>query len=154
MTLKQNIHGSGLIYNGVGVLIRGKSGAGKSLLTLALLDHGELRHTKSVLVGDDRLDITLHHGALTMFAPLPLQGKIELFGRGIISRAFVPSAAIELLVDLVSSPDRMPEETELTTDLLGQKVARCPVAKREIIGLTHQTMIVVQAIQDHLDHTG
>ncbi len=153
MTHKQNIHATGLVYNGIGVLIRGESGAGKSLLTLALLDYANLRGINSVLVGDDRLDIALYDGVLSMFAPLPLQGKIELFGRGIISRAFTPTAPIDLLVDLVSSPSRMPEEKQFKSELLGKNVTRCPVAKREIIGLTHQTMIVVQAITDHLDLT-
>ena len=144
----QNIHGTGLIFNGYGVLIRGDSGAGKSLLALALLETAHNLNIGAFLIGDDRLNIFNEAGELIMSGPETLRGKIELSGYGIIDRAFVESAPINLVVDIVSELVRMPEERAMTTSILGINLPRCPVAKNRDIGLTHQRMIVVEAINN------
>lgn len=146
---KQNIHGTGLVFDGCGVLIRGESGAGKSLLALNLIEFALANSTNALLVGDDRIDLFCRTNKLFMSGPETLRGKIELFGFGIIERPFVETSPINLVVDIIPDILRMPEERETTISMLGMQLARCPVAKTQIIGLTHQRMIVVEAIRNH-----
>lgn len=47
MSDNDNIHSTGLVLDGKGVLLRGISGAGKSLLALELINNAELRGKKS-----------------------------------------------------------------------------------------------------------
>jgi serine kinase of HPr protein (carbohydrate metabolism regulator) len=141
-----NIHATGLVLDGVGVLIRGPSGAGKSLLALELLDRAGLRGGEGRLVADDRLNLEVRDGALVMRAPPALAGKIELRGRGIVSRSFLPVAPVHLVVDLVDELARMLEEDALTTDLLEVTLPRCPVPRRGVIDPAHQMLLVGEAL--------
>ena len=61
-----NIHASGLVLDGRGILLRGASGAGKSLLALELLDRAALQGTEGMLVADDRVDLERHGDILIM----------------------------------------------------------------------------------------
>ncbi len=38
----ENIFATGIVYDGIGILIRGESGAGKSLLSFDLMDRAEM----------------------------------------------------------------------------------------------------------------
>jgi HPr kinase/phosphorylase len=141
-----NIHGTGLVLDGAGVLLRGPSGAGKSLLALELLDRQALRGAPGMLVGDDRLDLTVEDDAIVMRAPNAIAGLVELRGRGIVRRPFVASARLDLVVDLVDELTRMLEEDALTTDLLGVTLPRCPVPRRSVTDSAHQMLLVSEAL--------
>ena len=84
--LPATIHGTALVLGQAGVLLRGRSGAGKSLLALALLERWALKGLAAGLVSDDRVILELVDGAIVMAAPPSIAGLIELRGRGIISR--------------------------------------------------------------------
>jgi serine kinase of HPr protein (carbohydrate metabolism regulator) len=102
-----NIHATCVVLQNFGVLLLGKSGAGKSDLALRLIADRGAR-----LVADDRVDITAKDGKIQASAPQILQGLLEVRGVGIIKTDFVPSAEIKLVVELVSSStdiERMPE---------------------------------------------
>jgi serine kinase of HPr protein (carbohydrate metabolism regulator) len=102
-----NIHATCVVLQNFGVLLLGKSGAGKSDLALRLIADRGAR-----LVADDRVDITVKDGKIQASAPQILQGLLEVRGVGIIKTDFVPSAEIKLVVELVSSStniERMPE---------------------------------------------
>ena len=129
--VEENIHATGLVYDGVGILIRGKSGAGKSLLALALLEFANLSNIEAILIGDDRLDLSLDAQFLRMSGSKSIQGKIELFGYGVLLREFLARANVDLVVDIVSNVERMPELAQLSTEIFGRKLPRCPVAKSE-----------------------
>lgn len=144
--MSENIHATGLVLGETGLILRGPSGAGKSLLALTLLDHFEARNQPAFLVSDDRIDIAAVDGGLIMSAPKAIEGLIELRGRGIVRRPFRPSAPLHLVVDLVDHYERLVEENELRTELLGVSLARCPVPRLGLIDLTHQGLLIREAI--------
>jgi serine kinase of HPr protein (carbohydrate metabolism regulator) len=141
-----NIHATGLVLDGVGLLIRGPSGAGKSLLALELLDRTAARNGDGRLVADDRLDLHRRDGLLFMGAPTAIAGRIELRGRGIVCRPYIASGRVDLIVDLVEELVRMLEEAALTTDLLGVTLPRCPVPRRGVIDSAHQLLLIREAL--------
>ena len=140
------MHGTGLVLGKWGLMLRGPSGAGKSLLALCLLDAWETRGEAARLVADDRLDVSLARGGLTMRAPAGIAGLIELRGRGIVSRPYSASARLHLVVDLVDALPRMVEEDELRVELQGVEVARCPVPRFGVTQLGHQVLLVREAL--------
>ncbi len=141
-----NVHATGIVLGGAGVLLRGPSGAGKSLLALELLDRQAMRHLEGFLIADDRIDLTRTRNALSMSAPPAIAGLIELRGRGIVRRPFVQAARLHLVADLVDTLVRMVEEEELTTDLLGISLPRCPVPRRGVADSAHQVVLVEEAL--------
>jgi len=100
------VHGTCVELSGMGVLLRGPSGSGKSDLALRLIDSG------ARLVADDRVDLRVSGPALTATPPRPIAGRIEVRGIGIIDD--IPVAAetrLGLVVDLVppQAMERLPE---------------------------------------------
>lgn len=99
---RQSIHGTLLDISGVGVLIRGKSGLGKSEVALELVRRGHQ------LVADDRVDVYQREmGVLVGEAPQLLQKYLEIRGIGIVNvvkmfgaRAFKENKKIMLVIDL------------------------------------------------------
>jgi HPr kinase/phosphorylase len=97
-----SLHGTLLDISGVGVLIRGKSGLGKSEVALELVRRGHQ------LVADDRVDIYQRElGVLVGEAPEILQKYLEIRGIGIVNvvqlfgaRAFKENKKIMLIIDL------------------------------------------------------
>jgi HPr kinase/phosphorylase len=141
-----NVHATGLVLSGIGIALRGPSGAGKSLLALELLDRQAARGLAGFLVADDRIDVSRVPGGLCMAAPANIAGLIELRGRGIVSRPHLEKARLHLVVDLVDDLVRMVEEEELSTDLIGVKLARCPVPKRGVVDSAHQMLLIAEAL--------
>lgn len=148
MSDRHNVHATGLVLGRHGVLLRGPSGAGKSMLALALLEAWETRREEARLVSDDRVDIEATRHGLVMHAPPAIAGLIELRGRGIVSRPHLARAELHLVVDLVDTLERMVEEEELTTELFGVRLARCPAPRLETGGgLVHQMLLVAEALR-------
>lgn len=144
---RTNIHATGLVLDGTGLILRGISGAGKSLLALELIDEWEARGLPAKLVSDDRIDIEATGKGLVMHAPKAIEGLIELRGRGIVSRPFVSKAALHLVVDLVDAYERMIEEDELVTELEGMRLARCPVPRAGKVDSRHQVLLIREALR-------
>ncbi len=89
-----------------GILIEGRSGAGKSDLALRALDHGFR------LVADDRVVLWASGGALYGAAPQSLSGLIEARGVGVVAVAPLRMARIVLAVECAASRDdleRLPD---------------------------------------------
>ncbi|MGQ0665352.1 MAG: HPr kinase/phosphorylase [Pseudomonadota bacterium] len=119
------LHASCIELAGVGILLRGPSGSGKSDLALRLIDAG------ARLVADDRTDLALEGGRLIASAPAAILGRIEVRGVGLIAAPFVLRTEIALAVDLVgaSEVERLPAARRLT--LLGFEVALIALAPFE-----------------------
>lgn len=95
-------HGTLLDVNGVGVLVRGKSGLGKSEVALELVRRGHQ------LVADDRVDIYQREkGVVVGEAPDILKRYLEIRGIGVVNvvhlfgiKAFKDNKKIMLVIDL------------------------------------------------------
>jgi serine kinase of HPr protein (carbohydrate metabolism regulator) len=144
---RHNVHATGLVLGKTGLILRGPSGAGKSLLALSLIEQWEMRGQPGRLVSDDRIDIEASRGTLVMHAPQNIAGLVELRGRGIVSRPYVERARLHLVVDLVGKLERMVEEEDLTTELFGVTLPRCPVPKWGVTELGHQLLLVGEAVR-------
>ena len=121
--MPETVHGTAVLVGADGVLIRGGSGAGKSVLALALIERG------ARLIGDDRLTLSVRNGRVIASAPVAIAGLIELRGRGPVARPYERAGVIRLVADIVSDEelDRMPEEHQLTAALLDTALPRQPV---------------------------
>lgn len=148
MSLPGNIHATGLQLGGLGVMLRGPSGAGKSLLALELFDLWEARGLEALLVGDDRLDLLVDGVRLMMHGPENIEGLIELRGRGIVRRASIARCQVHVVVDMVPLLERMIEESELVTEVMGISLPRCPVPQAGIVDARHQIMLIRQALRE------
>ncbi len=99
---RQTIHGVLMDINGMGTLIMGKSGIGKSETALELIRRGHQ------LISDDRVDVfESEPGSLIGTAPKILERYIEIRGIGIVdvvrlfgAGAFRESKKIKLVVEL------------------------------------------------------
>jgi len=97
-----NIHASCIAIGARGVLLLGKSGAGKSDLALRLIDDG------ARLVADDRAILFVARGALHARAPESIKGLLEIRGLGIAAIPVRPNAKIALVVRLGREGARLP----------------------------------------------
>ena len=96
-----------------GVLIEGRSGAGKSDLALRALDHGFR------LVADDRVVLWTAAGRLFGRAPATLAGLIEVRGLDVVRVEALPFCEV-VLVARLGAPERIPEPRE--TGILGLRL--------------------------------
>jgi HPr kinase/phosphorylase len=97
-----NIHASCVAIGKRGVLLLGKSGAGKSDLALRLIDEG------AVLVADDRTILSVEKGALFARAPASIKGLLEIRGLGIVKFRTRAKVRIVLAVQLGREGARLP----------------------------------------------
>ena len=96
-----SVHASAVCVGEQAILIRGASGTGKSCLTLDLILAGRTGViAETLLIGDDRVRLDTRDGRLFAHAVPELEGMIEIRGLGIRRCAFVPEAAVALVVDL------------------------------------------------------
>lgn len=98
-----NLYGVMMSVYGVGVMIIGKSGIGKSELALDLITHGHM------LVADDRVDVARVHTHLICQAPKLLKKKLEVRGLGVVdvtrmfgAYAFLNKCNLDFVIKLVS----------------------------------------------------
>ena len=87
---------------GKGVLLCGKSGAGKSDLAFRLIENH-----KAVLVADDVVLFTLQNGELYGEAPEKLKGLLEVRGVGIAKYPYFEKCKIDLVVDLLEEKEKI-----------------------------------------------
>lgn len=116
---RTSVHGVLVDIDGMGTLIMGKSGIGKSETALELIKRGH------ILVGDDRVEVfEAAHGVLIGSAPKILEKYIEVRGIGIVdvvsmfgAGAYRENKKIRLIVELEhwkkgKNYDRLGIETE------------------------------------------
>ncbi|MFZ3585333.1 HPr kinase/phosphorylase [Loktanella sp. DJP18] len=93
MTGPDTVHATAVAIAGRGVLIRGRSGAGKSALALDLMAFG------AVLIADDRVHLTRRGDRILATCPPVLSGLTEARGLGLLR-------ATPADVTILSRPDR------------------------------------------------
>lgn len=110
------VHGTSVVVEGVGVLLRGQPGSGKSDLALRLVDSG------AQLVADDQTTLEYENGHLIMSSNAVIEGLLEVRAVGILPVPSVPRARLGLVVDLVPGGqfERLPQKEYC--EYLGVKV--------------------------------
>lgn len=95
------MHGCLVEIHGIGVLITGESGSGKSEAAIGLIEKG------GSLVADDHVTASVHNDELIGRSKPGYMGFMEVRGVGIMnianlygSRAFIPECRIDLIVNL------------------------------------------------------
>ena len=103
---RTTLHGCMVDYRGIGVLITGKSGSGKSETAIGLLEKG------AALVADDSVKICQIGGELSTSAKNFARGYLEMRGIGIINvanlyglSAIRPEKRLDLVVELKPDTD-------------------------------------------------
>jgi HPr kinase/phosphorylase len=98
------IHATCVALGDTGILLRGRSGSGKSDLALRLIDGGAL------LVADDRVALSLETGRVVARPPAALAGYLEIRGVGPMPVPSVAAATVSLVVDLAdrTTIERLP----------------------------------------------
>lgn len=133
---RARIHGVLVEVHGLGMLLRGSSGIGKSECALFLVERGHR------LVADDVVELTRLPNGAVMGAPAPLlKHHLEIRGVGILNIRYLfgatavrDEARVELIVDLC--PFRDDEQYERlglddqTEDLLGRQLPKLRIPVR------------------------
>lgn len=121
---RHTIHATALVIGCHGILIRGRSGAGKSALALALLGRaGANMH--AALVSDDRTALSFVNTRLIARRAETIASLMEVRGLGIARAAsHAAKARITLIVDLVRPEDapRFPQGAEPGGDFAGSGI--------------------------------
>jgi len=146
-------HASCVLLGASGVLLRGRSGAGKSRLAMALIAAAQGEGTFARLVADDRVWLAATpDGRLIARAPDEIAGLAELRGRGIVRLAIEPLCRVRLVVDVVADGaiERMPTRAQLVTHIESVSLPRQPVAASDPVGAAR---LVRRALEDTLAGT-
>lgn len=117
-----NVHATAVVLADRGVLIAGRSGAGKTGLALALLAHARSAGRFARLVSDDQLLLRAASGRLVCEVPSAIAGLAELRGLGPRPVRHEPRVVVDLLVRLVE-----PAKAERYPDAAEETLAGCAV---------------------------
>jgi HPr kinase/phosphorylase len=123
----RTIHATALVVGETGVLVRGRSGTGKSALALALLALAGERRSFARLIGDDRVILCSENGRLLLTGAPNVRGFIERRGYGIVSAQAELCAIARLVVDLLppqARGARAPVDEALLARLAGVTLPR------------------------------
>jgi len=103
----ERIHATCVASDGQAVLLRGKTGSGKSDLALRLMDQGW------DLVADDYTELEADGNMLLARPPETLKGLLEVRGLGLVQVPHVERAKVVAVFDLVplANVERLPEVT-------------------------------------------
>ncbi|GAA0780773.1 aldolase [Roseibium denhamense] len=106
-----NIHANCVVVGTAGLLIRGRSGSGKSALSDRLLVSASRLGHLAGFVTDDRVDLMPVAGRLLAMAPKEIEGKLEVRGFGITGVSCFGAARVHLVIDLkpLHQIERLPD---------------------------------------------
>lgn len=148
---KTALHAVLMEIYGIGVLILGESGIGKSEISLDLIKKGHR------LIADDRVDISDVRGTLIGTCPESISGMMEVRGIGIINvermfgvNSLADKSVIKLVINLVPFKKEEPLErigmkTE-SFEILGEKV---PLIKLPVSAARSMSEIVETAVTNY-----
>ena len=127
-----SIHGVLLSIDNIGIVIRGKSGIGKSECAAELINKG------AKLVADDLIIISNINGELIGSSPKKIRNLIEIRGIGIINvkdifgaLSVMKEAKIHLLIDLIEF-NKENKYDRLGYDTVQEEIMTVPLPKIQI----------------------
>ena len=127
-----SIHGVLLSIDNMGIIIRGKSGIGKSECAAELINKG------AKLVADDLIIVTLTDGELIGASPEKIRNLIEIRGIGILNvkdifgaLAVMKESKIHLIMDLIEF-NKENKYDRLGYDTVQEKIMSVPLPKIQI----------------------
>lgn len=147
----QTLAATCVAIQGSGVLLLGKSGAGKSDLALRLIDRG------AKLVADDQVILTHDNGKITLSSPPTINGLLEVRDLGIFRFREVSHAPLALVIQLSErgAVERLPhpDSYECLGNLIPQILLypfdASSVIKTEMaVASLHDNSMMVGALKD------
>jgi HPr kinase/phosphorylase len=141
----EKIHGTCVEVDGLGVLLCGPPGTGKSDLALRLIDEG------ARLIADDYTELSIHDGKLQARAPEPIKDLIEVRGVGVLKIGAALQAELGVLIDLVLTEDVERLADDQTVDLLGLPIARFCLAPFEA-SAPAKVRLIVRRVKGDIMH--
>ena len=132
--IMKQIHGTCIVVNSCGVILRGPPSSGKSDLALRLINEG------AQLVADDQIVLNSNGKELFASAPEKLLGLMEVRGIGIIEFDYIKNVKVEVIFDLVKNDkiSRLPDA--LTANVNGVSVPRILLFPFEVSATTKLTI--------------
>jgi HPr kinase/phosphorylase len=121
----ERVRGTCVAVDGTGVLLRGRSGTGKSDLALRLIDAG------AALVADDYTLVAVENGRPMATAPPELRGLLEVRGIGIVRLPAAEQAFLHVVIEL-SDPatiERMPAQENVRISGVTLPLFRIPAGQ-------------------------
>ncbi len=119
------LHASCVVVGEAGLLLRGPSGSGKSMLARRIVEAASLAGVFARIVGDDRVTVRISGNRAVARAHPVLKGYVEVRGVGIVAAEAEPACVLSLLVDLQDvAVARMPEPAFLRGECLGIALPR------------------------------
>jgi HPr kinase/phosphorylase len=114
-----NRHCCAVEIGGVGVMIEGEAGAGKTSLALGLVEAARGRGIEAFFIADDQALVERRGGKIIARVPPAIAGLAEVRGHGVVAVRHRPSTQIGLVVRLAEDQaiERMPDPQ--TCQLLG-----------------------------------
>ncbi len=138
MNATQWMHANALVLRETGLLLRGGSGAGKSALSMELVEEARRKGEFASLVGDDRIALENRGGRLIARPHVAIRGSIEVRGVGIVTVPFERGAVIWGVADLTAMegvsagrPTVLEWETE---QICGISVPKLVLERRDWLG--------------------
>lgn len=136
------MHAASLVIGSLGILIRGATGSGKSLLQRHLRQEADHRGLYAALISDDYVRLARTAGtehqapSLLAFAPLATRRLQEVRGFGVTELSpahHLTSAVMHLLIDLTDAKDivRMPSRDEARLDVQGVRIDHLQAPERQ-----------------------
>jgi len=121
----ERLHGTSVEVEGIGILLMGPPGSGKSDLALRLIDEG------ARLIADDYTELSLKGGRLWASAPEAIAGKMEVRGVGLLEIGAAVGCELRCVIELseASAVERLPDVA--AKDILGVSVERFVLAPFE-----------------------
>lgn len=102
---KSGLHSTTVQLRGRGVIIMGRSGAGKTELALTLVERALMRGEEAFLVADDRTLVRAEGERLVAAVPDILAGGVEIRGAGLFRVPYIASTALDLAIMLLDRAD-------------------------------------------------
>jgi serine kinase of HPr protein (carbohydrate metabolism regulator) len=119
------VHATCIDIGGLGILIRGAPGSGKSDLALRLIDQPGMglagASSTAVLVSDDQVVLWRKGEEICAKPPEKIEGLMEIRGLGILRVPYRSATVLRLVVDLTKAEliERLPEPVDPIKELLG-----------------------------------